>query len=102
MAVPIIPRIERGRLYFQTADVLFPTFPRVAGAWTAAEAHRLDVAEPVQPEPRAKFPRHRCDDCQLHLTPDVLLALGSCPRWGKPRHGVEGRCPAFVAKDGAR
>ena len=70
MAVPIIPRIERGRLYFQTVDV------------------------PV--------PRRRCDDCQLHLTPDVLHALDTCPRWGKPRHGVETCCPAFVAKDGGR
>ena len=70
MAVPIIPRIVRGRLYFQTADL------------------------PV--------PHRRCDYCQLHLTPDVLRALGTCPRWGKPRHGVESRCPAFVAQDGAR
>lgn len=70
MAGSIIPRIERGRLYFQTADV------------------------PV--------PRRRCDDCQLHLTCDALHALGTCPRWGKRRHGVESRCPAFVAKDGAR
>src|SRR5687768_804891 len=102
MAVPIIPRVERGRLYFQTVDVLFPIFAQAAGAWIAAEAQRLDVAEPVQPEPRAKFLRHRCDDCQLHLTPDVLLALATCPRWGKRRHGVESHCPAFVAKGGAR
>jgi hypothetical protein len=32
MAVPIIPRIERGRLYFQIADVLFPTYTQTAGA----------------------------------------------------------------------
>ena len=102
MAVPIIPRVERGRLYFQTADVLFPTFAQAAGAWTAAEARRLDVAEPVEPEPRAKFPRRRCDDCHLHLTGDVLRALGGCPRLGKRRRGVETCCPAFVAKDGAR
>ena len=51
MAVPIIPRVERGRLYFQTADVLLPAFTLTAG---------------------------------------------------KPSHGVESCCPAFVAKDGAR
>jgi hypothetical protein len=51
MAVSIIPRVERGRLYFLTADVLFPAFTQTAG---------------------------------------------------KPRHGVESRCPAFVAKGGAR
>ena len=43
MAVPIIPRIERGRLYFQTADLLVPTFTQAAGGWSAAEAHRLAV-----------------------------------------------------------
>lgn len=100
MAVPIIPRIERGRLYFQTADVLFPSFAPAASARRAVKAHRLDAVELVQPELRAR--RRRCDDCQLHLTPDVLRALGSCPRWGKPRHGVESQCSAFVAKGGAR
>src|SRR5688572_26943785 len=102
MAVPIIPRIERGRLYFETADVLLPTFAPAAGAWNAADALRRAVAGPVQPESRAESPIRRCDDCQLHLTGDVLRALGSCPRWGMPRHGVETCCPAFVAKDGAR
>ena len=47
MAVSIVPRVERGRLYFQTADVLFPTFEQAATAWAAAEAHRLAVAEPI-------------------------------------------------------
>lgn len=47
MASPIIPRLVRGRLYFQTADVLFPTFKQAATAWSAAEAHRLDTAEPL-------------------------------------------------------
>ena len=102
MAVPIIPRIERGRLHYQTADVLSPSFAPAASARRAANAHRLDAVELVQPERRARPPVRRCDDCQLHLTPDVLHALGSCPRWGKRRHGVESHCPAFVAKDGAR
>lgn len=26
MAVPIIPRVIRGRLYFQSVDILLPTF----------------------------------------------------------------------------
>ena len=47
MATPIIPRLVRGRLFFQTADVLFPTFAQAATAWSAAEAHRLDIAEPI-------------------------------------------------------
>ena len=102
MAVSIIPRVERGRLYFQSADLSVPTFIQAAGGSRAAEAHRLNAVESVQPERRAQPSRRRCDDCQLHLTGDVLRALGSCPRWGKPRHGVESRCPAFVAKDGAR
>jgi hypothetical protein len=45
MAAPIIPRVIRGRLYFQTADVLFPTFAQAATAWAAAEAHRLDIVD---------------------------------------------------------
>jgi hypothetical protein len=66
MAVSIIPRVERGRLYFQSADLLVPTFIQAAGGWSAAEAHRLDVVESV---------RRSC---------------------------APSRCPAFVAKDGAR
>ena len=102
MAMAIIPRIERGRLYFQTVDVLLPSFVPDACAESAAEAHRLDAIESGQSERRGRPPLRRCDDCQLHLTPDVLHALGDCPRWGKRRHGVESRCPAFVAKGGAR
>jgi hypothetical protein len=100
MAVPIIPRVERGRLYFQTADVLFPTFAQAAGAWSAAEAHRLDIAE--RHELRTQSPLRPCDDCELNRGRDVLRALGNCPRWGKPRHGFETHCPAFVAKGGER
>lgn len=47
-------------------------------------------------------PLRKCSDCALNLGRDVLRALGSCPRWGQPRHGAESHCPAFVAKDGAR
>jgi hypothetical protein len=45
MAQPSIPRIERGRLYFQIGPVLLPTFAPAATAWFAAEAHRLDVVD---------------------------------------------------------
>jgi hypothetical protein len=45
MAVSIIPRVERGRLYFQTADLLVPTFIPAAGGWGTAEAHRLDIVD---------------------------------------------------------
>lgn len=100
MAMPIIPRPVRGRLYFQTADVLFPIFVQSGRAWTAADADRVDIVQPLQQQPPA--PLRCCDDCQLHFGRDVLRAVGVCPRWGKPRHGVETRCPAFVAKDGAR
>lgn len=46
---------------------------------------------------REDAPMRRCDDCRLNLGRDVLRALGTCPRWGMPRTGVESRCPAFVA-----
>ena len=45
MARRIIPRFVRGRLYFQIADVLFPTFAEAASAWSAAMANRLDTVE---------------------------------------------------------
>lgn len=45
MATPIIPRIIRGRPFYQTADVPFPTFAQAATAWSAAEAHRLDIVD---------------------------------------------------------
>ena len=48
MAKPIIPRIIRRRLFYQTADVLFPTFAQAACAWSAAEARRLDIVGGVQ------------------------------------------------------
>lgn len=45
MALKIIPRFIRGRLFYQVSDVLFPTFAAAATAWSAALAHRLDIAE---------------------------------------------------------
>lgn len=47
MAEPSIPRIERGRLYFQISPVLLPTCAQVAAAWFAAEAHRLDIVDVI-------------------------------------------------------
>jgi hypothetical protein len=40
MDMAIIPRVERGRLYFQTPDLLVPTFTLATGGWSAAEPHR--------------------------------------------------------------
>ena len=47
MGKPIIPRIERGRLYYQSADVLFPIFVQATTVRAAAEAHRLDTTARV-------------------------------------------------------
>lgn len=41
----IQPRMIRGCLFYQTADVLFPTFVRAACAWAAAEAYRLALLD---------------------------------------------------------
>lgn len=95
MGTPIIPRIIRGRLFYQTSDALFPTFALAVTARSATDAHRLDLAE-------AQPPLRRCEDCAHDLGRDVLRAIGNCPRWGTNRAGVESDCPAFVAKDGAR
>lgn len=45
MAMSIVPRIVRGRLFFQVADTLFSTFAQAAAAWSAAECHRLDIID---------------------------------------------------------
>jgi hypothetical protein len=55
--------------------------------------HAPSLEAPVLPPPRC------CDDCQLHLGRDVLLALATCPRWGMPRAGVKSHCSAFVRKE---
>lgn len=99
MATPIIPRLFRDRLYCQTADVLVPTSVHAASAWADAHGHRVDT--PQSSEQQTRQPLRRCEDCELDLSRDVLRALGTCPRWGKPRAGVESRCPAFVAKPGS-
>lgn len=41
----IVPVIVRGRLFFRFGDVLFPSLRAAICAWSAAEAHRLDIAE---------------------------------------------------------
>ncbi|GFE84967.1 hypothetical protein GCM10011487_69670 [Steroidobacter agaridevorans] len=82
MAMPIISRPVRGRLYSQAAD-----------------ARGADTPPPPQQE---LPPLRRCGDCQLDLGRDVLRALCACPRWGMQRFGVECGCPAFVAKGGAQ
>lgn len=43
MAVSIIPRVVRGCLWFEVGPVLFPSFAAAASAWSAAQAHRLDI-----------------------------------------------------------
>lgn len=46
-SIPIQPAVIRSQLYFQVADVLFASFIQAATGWAAAEAHRLDIAEPL-------------------------------------------------------
>lgn len=56
---------------------------------------------PTLPSRLAEAPLRRCDDCQLNLgtrSGDTLRAAFACPRFGKPRAGVESRCTAFVPK----
>ncbi len=48
MAAPIIPRVERGRLYFQFANALLPTFTAALAAWSAAKARRSHISEPIR------------------------------------------------------
>ena len=43
MTTKIQPRVIAGRLMFEVAGVAFATFAQAAGAWSAAQAHRLDV-----------------------------------------------------------
>lgn len=41
MAVSIIPRVIRGRLYFRIADVFLPAFAQAVSTWSIAGCHRL-------------------------------------------------------------
>lgn len=45
MAMGIVPRVCRGRLYFQFGSILFPSFAAAASAWSVAECDREDIAE---------------------------------------------------------
>ena len=45
MARVIVPRLARGRLFFQFGPILFPSFAAAASAWSAAECQRVDIAE---------------------------------------------------------
>jgi hypothetical protein len=45
MAVRIIPRLARGRLFFEFGPILFPSFAAAVSAWSAAECCRLDIVE---------------------------------------------------------
>lgn len=45
MATPIIPRLVRGRLYFHSADVQFPSVTQVGPARAGAEAHQLSLVD---------------------------------------------------------
>lgn len=47
MAACILPRICRGRLYFQVADSFFPIFAQTVAARAAVEANCLGIFEPV-------------------------------------------------------
>lgn len=44
---PVRPTVIRGELYFAVGDVAFADFRHAACAWSAAESHRLDIAEPT-------------------------------------------------------
>lgn len=45
MAVPIIPRLIRGRLNFEIGPVIFPAFAQAVTTWSAAQPHRLDIVD---------------------------------------------------------
>lgn len=47
----IRPALIRGRLYHVVGDVAFDTFRLAVCAWSAAEAHRLDVIDNKIAEP---------------------------------------------------
>lgn len=47
LSVPIRPAIVRGQPVFTVGAGSFTSFRLAACAWSAAEAHRLDIAEPI-------------------------------------------------------
>lgn len=49
MAVRIIPRIVRGRVFYPLADIPLLIFVQAAGAWSAVAAHRLDIISDALP-----------------------------------------------------
>lgn len=49
MAVRIIPRIVRGRVFYPLADVPFLISAQAAGAWSAVTARRLDIISDALP-----------------------------------------------------
>jgi hypothetical protein len=75
MAKPIVPQIIRGRLFYQTADVLFPTLAQAATAWSASESHRLGIADEVD-----------------QLIVDRLASLAEMRRAGKDQAGFAAAC----------
>lgn len=75
MAKTIIPRMIRGRLHFQIADVLFLTFAQAATARAAAESHRLGIADEID-----------------RLTIDQLASLSEMRRAGKDQAGFSAAC----------
>lgn len=54
---------------------------------------RAELAHLVTPT----APPRRCADCALDLGPAIHAAF-SCPLFGRPRHGVEIHCLAFVPR----
>lgn len=98
MADPESIKVPPAFLLSKPVPKFSPIPPNVRPVTT--EARRIDTGGSM--EQQAQPPLRRCDDCVLHLGRDVLRALGACPRWGKPRHGVESQCSAFVPKEGAR
>lgn len=75
MAKPIIARMIRGRLHFEIADVLFPSFKEAATAGSAAESHRLGIADEID-----------------QLIVDRTASLAQMRRAGKDQAGFAAAC----------
>lgn len=59
MAMPIMSRLVRGRLYCQTADPLYFTIAKAASAWTAADRRPVGIAQSLEQQARM-LPLRRC------------------------------------------